>query len=106
MAKYMFMASYTTHGTKGLKKDGGTGRKEQIDKMIRGLGGTLDSLYYAFGDHDVFGIVDLPDHETATAVSLTVNATGAVQVKTVVLLTPEQVDEAARKSVSYRPPGE
>ncbi len=106
MAKYMFMASYTIHGTKGIKKDGGTDRKEQVDKMIRGLGGTLEMFYFAFGDYDVFGIVDLPDHATAAAVSLTVNATGAVQVKTVVLLTPEELDQAAKKAVSYRPPGE
>ncbi len=106
MAKYMFMASYTIHGTKDIRKDGGTDRKEQVDKMIRGLGGTLEMFYFAFGDYDVFGIVDLPDHATAAAVSLTVNATGAVQVKTVVLLTPEELDQAAKKAVSYRPPGE
>ncbi len=29
----------------------------------------------------------------------------AVSVKTVVLLTPEEVDEAAKKTVAYRPPG-
>ena len=33
------------------------------------------------------------------------NAAGGATVKTTVLLTPEQVDEAANRAVSYRPPG-
>lgn len=105
MAKYLFMASYTAHGTKGVVKDGGSSRRDQVDRMIRGLGGTLETFYFAFGDADVYGIVDLPDHASAAAVSMTINATGAVQVKTVILMSPEEIDEAAKKAVEYRPPG-
>ncbi len=50
-------------------------------------------------------ILDLPDDEAAAAVSLIVNAAGGAEVKTTVLLTPEQMDEAANRAVSYRPPG-
>ena len=50
-------------------------------------------------------VVDLPDNQSATAVALTVNATGAVTLKTTVLLTAEDVDAAAKQSVDYRPPG-
>jgi hypothetical protein len=49
--------------------------------------------------------VDVPDNETAAAVALAVNASDAIAVKTVVLLTPEEVDAAAERSVAYRPPG-
>ncbi len=104
MAKYLFMASYTAHGTKGVMKDGGSRRRDQVDRMIRGLGGTLETFYYAFGDADVYGIVDLPDHASAAAVSMTVNATGAIHVKTVILMSPEEIDAAAKKSVEFRPP--
>jgi hypothetical protein len=51
----------------------------------------------------VFG--ELPDIESATAVALTVNQSGLASVTTVALLTPEQVDEASKASVEYRPPG-
>lgn len=44
-------------------------------------------------------------HRLAAAVSLTVNASGVVSLQTVELLTPEQVDEASKKSVDYRLPG-
>ena len=50
-------------------------------------------------------IVDLPDNESATAVALTVNSAGGAVVRTVVLLTPEEVDAAAQRSVDYQPPG-
>lgn len=105
MSKYLFQASYTAEGAKGLLKEGGTSRSQAIAQLTESLGGKLDAFYYAFGEDDVFAIVDLPDHETAAAVSLTVGASGSVKVRTVVLMTPEEVDAAAKKSVGYRPPG-
>jgi uncharacterized protein with GYD domain len=94
MAKYLLKASYTTDGVKGVLKDGGSGRRA-----------ALESFYFAFGDTDAYVVVDLPDNATATAVSLVVNAAGGAQVTTVPLLTPEEADEATKKSVEYRPPG-
>jgi uncharacterized protein with GYD domain len=73
--------------------------------LTKALGGKVEAFYYALGDDDVYVIADLPDNTTAAAISLAVNAIGAVQLKTVPLLTPEEVDEAAKKSVAYRPPG-
>jgi uncharacterized protein with GYD domain len=105
MPKYLAQASYTVEGLKGLLKDGGSKRREAIEQLSKGLGGTLEAFYYAFGDDDVFVIFDLPENVSATAVSLIVNASGAAKVKMTVLLTPEEVDQATRKSVDYRPPG-
>ena len=50
-------------------------------------------------------IVDLPDSASATAVALTVGASGAVRLKTTVLITPEEVDQAVKKTIQYRAPG-
>jgi uncharacterized protein with GYD domain len=105
MAKYLIKASYTSDGVKGLLKEGGTGRRAAVDQLIGGLGGKVEAFYYALGDDDALVIVDLPDNTAAAAISLAVNAIGAVQIKTVPLLTAEDVDEAAKKSVEYRPPG-
>lgn len=105
MAKYMMKASYTVDGTKGLMKDGGSARRAAVQKTIEGLGGNLECFYYTFGEQDAFAIVDVPDAVTIAAVSLAINATGGARVSTTVLLTPEQIDEAAKKSVSYRAPG-
>jgi uncharacterized protein with GYD domain len=105
MAKYMIKASYTSDGTKGLLKEGGSSRRATVQKMVGGLGGKVEAFYYAFGDADVYVIVDVPDAITAAAVSLAVNASGTVQLSTIPLLTPEDIDAASKKSVAYRPPG-
>jgi uncharacterized protein with GYD domain len=105
MPKYLITASYTAEGLKGLLKDGGTGRRAAVQKALEGLGGKLESIYYTFGDHDVIAIGDLPDNATAAAISLTVSASGSVRTTTTPLLTAEEIDAAAKKSVSYRKPG-
>lgn len=105
MPKYLIEASYTQDGLKGIQSAGGSGRRDAIAKLAESAGGTLDSLYFAFGDSDVYVVVDLPDNESAAAIALTVNASGAVTTRTVVLLTPEEVDAAAKRSVDYQPPG-
>jgi uncharacterized protein with GYD domain len=105
MAKYMLNASYSVEGTKGLIKDGGSARRAAVQKTIEGVGGRLECFYYTLGEPDAFAIVDVPDAVTIAAVSLAINATGGAHVTTTVLLTPEQIDEAAKKTVSYRSPG-
>jgi uncharacterized protein with GYD domain len=75
-----------------------------LEQVVKGLGGTVEAVYYAFGETDVFAIVDLPDHASTAAVSLAVVSNGIARMKTVVLLTPAEMDEAAKKTVGYRPP--
>ena len=105
MTRYMIRASYTAEGVRGLLKDGGSSRQAAVDKMIQGLGGVSENFYYAFGENDVYAVAQLPDNATAAAVSLAITASGAVTSNVVVLLTPEEVDEAAKKTVDYRAPG-
>ena len=105
MGKYLIRANYTQAGLAGLLKEGGSRRKEALAQTIEGAGGTLESLYYAFGERDLYITADLPDEATATAVSLTIGAAGALSVDITVLITPETVDEAAKKNISYRAPG-
>ena len=106
MPKYLIEASYTAEGARGLAKDGGSRRRTVVDEMVKKLGGKLETFYYAFGDADAILIVDLPDAATAAAVSIAIGASGAVGSKTTVLLTAEEIDQAAKKSVGYRAPGQ
>jgi uncharacterized protein with GYD domain len=105
MPKYLFQASYTIRGEEGVRARGGTDRRDAVVDAVKSVGGELECLYFEFGEHDAFSIVDLPDDEAAAAVSLIANAAGGARVKTTVLLTPEQVDEASNRAVEYRPPG-
>jgi uncharacterized protein with GYD domain len=105
MPKYLIEASYTPEGVEGVRSKGGTSRRDAVADTVRSLGGTLESFYFGFGDKDAYVIADLPDNEAAAAIALSVNAAGGASAKTIVLLTPEQLDEAAKRSVDYRPPG-
>jgi len=105
MSKFLIKASYTAEGTKGLLKDGGTKRKKAVEKMLAATGGKLEAFYFAFGDHDVFAIIELPDTVTAAAMTLAINASGLVTNSMTVLLTPAEVDLAAKQTVKYRAPG-
>jgi len=106
MPKYMIQASYVGEGLKGLLNEGGTKRRETVAKAIEAMGGTLESFYYAYGDYDVVGIADMPDNVSSVAFSLMVNASGVINAKTTVLLTPEEIDQATKKTVDFRPPGQ
>lgn len=106
MAKYLLEASYTAEGAKGLAKEGGSSRRKKVEKMIKAVDGRLEAFYYAFGPTDAYLIVDVPDSVTAAALSLAVNQSGAVQLRTHVLLTPEEMDQATKKIVKYKAPGE
>ena len=105
MPKYLFEAAYTIEGVKGVQSAGGSARRDAVTKVAESVGGRMESFHFAFGDRDAYVIVDLPDNESAAAVALTENAAGGATVKTTVLLTPEEVDAAAQRSVDYRPPG-
>ena len=105
MPKYLWQVSYNAEGTKGVLKDGGSKRRAVAEKAIKAVGGKLEAFYFAFGEADVYLIADMPDNVSVAAASMAINASGAVRIKTTVLLTPKEIDKAAKKSVSYQPPG-
>ena len=105
MPKYLLKVSYSAEGTKGLIKEGGSKRRAAAQQLVQSAGGKLEVFYFAFGDCDAYAIADMPDAVSGAAASLAVNATGAVSIKTTMLLTPEEMDAAAKKTISYKPPG-
>ena len=105
MPKYLIKAQYTQEGIAGVKREGGSGRRAAVEKLAESAGGKMESFYFAFGDTDAYVVVDLPDNAAAAGVAMTVGASGAATVNTVPLLTPEEVDAAAKVNVEYRKPG-
>ena len=100
------MFFYVGDGVKGLLKDGGSKRRAVVEKLFKSMGGTIESFYYAFGETDLFVIGDFPDNASVAAAALTAVSTGTVTTKTTVLITPEEIDEAAKKTPVYSPPGQ
>ena len=107
MAKFLVEVKYTLEGIKGVKSEGGTARVAAATASIEELGGKVEAFYFAFGESDVFVIVDAPDNVSAAALGLAVTAGGGAATRTTVLLTAGEMDEAAKKASgsSYRPPG-
>jgi len=105
MPKYLIKTNYTAEGTRGLLRDGGRRRRQAVSAMVEGLGGQVEAFYYALGQEDLYIILEIPSTADMAAVSMAVTASGGARFNTVTLLTPEEVDEASHKAVSYRPPG-
>ena len=105
MPKYLTRTSLTAEGVKGTLKDGGTARRAAIQRLGESLGFRLEAFYYAFGEDDVYAIIDAPDNVVAATGSMTVNAADIGRVQTVVLITPEEMDEVSKKRAEYTPPG-
>jgi uncharacterized protein with GYD domain len=106
MPRYLIAGKYTAEGTQGLLGKGGTARRSAVTEMVEKLGGTVETFDFAFGEDDVFTICDIPDNVTAASIGLTVGASGLVGVRTIVLLTPEEVDAAAQMHPDYHGPGQ
>ena len=105
MPKYLIKASYNADGARGLLKEGGTARRAAVQKLIEAAGGKVESFYFAYGDADAYVVIDIPEAAAGIAVSLAVNASGAVRISTIPLITCEEIDQASKKSVAYRAPG-
>jgi len=105
MTKFLIKASYSPDGAKGVLSTGGTARKQAVEKSINSLGGKMDCFYFAFGDADAYIIAQMPDAISAAALAMNVNGSGLASVSTIMLLDPEDIDNAIKISVDYRGPG-
>jgi uncharacterized protein with GYD domain len=105
MPKYLFEASYYPEGVRGVADEGGTGRRYAIEQLFTAAGGKLEGFYFAFGDTDLYAFGELPNNEAATAIALNVNQVGTTKLRTVALVTAEEMDSAAKTRLNYRPPG-
>jgi uncharacterized protein with GYD domain len=105
MPKFLAKARYNAEGARALMKEGGSSRVAAVTKAAKAIGGKIESFYFAYGGADAFGIVDAPNEAAALALSLAVNASGSVTLEMVPLITPKQMDDAAKVTVKYRAPG-
>jgi uncharacterized protein with GYD domain len=105
MAHYLVQVSYTTEAWAAL-----TANPQDREKAVKGaiekLGGKMERFWFAFGDYDVVGIMEMPDNVGAAAFSVAVAAGGACKaVKTTPLLSVQEGLEAMKKAATcgYKP---
>lgn len=104
MPKYLCQGSYTEHGLKGLLHEGGSKRRAMVDQLVREMGGKLEAFYFGFGSDDFHIVMDLPSNVDMAAVALVAQASGSVKSRIIVLMTPEEVDQAVKRKVDFHPP--
>ena len=105
MSRYMFKVTYSAAGLQGVMNEGAEHRRAFIAKMAAGMGGSLESFDFGFGETDVYAICEMPDDESAAAVAMAVGASGAGSCQTVKLMTAAQVDRARGIQTGYQAPG-
>lgn len=106
MPKYLCQGSYTEQGLKGVLAEGGSKRRAMVEQLVKDMGGRLESFHFGFGGDDFHIVLDLPSNIDMAAVAMVAQASGGVKSRITVLLTPEEVDQAAKKRVNFRAPGQ
>lgn len=105
MPKFLFVASYSFDGLQDLLGEGGSARRADVEQLAERVGGTVESFYFAFGSDDAFVTAEVPDEEAAAAVALAIGASGKANVRTIPLVSPEQIDTAVQRVPTLQPPG-
>lgn len=106
MPKFLWQVTYTSEGARGVLGEGGTARRDAIVSMVESVGGSVESVHFALGGHDLYVIGEVPDDIAAATLELRTIGSGAARSKPILLLTPEQIDEAVHRDTSYRAPGD
>jgi uncharacterized protein with GYD domain len=101
----MIQVSYSTGAWAALVKRP-ENRIEVVRKVVEKLGGTIVGFWFAFGEHDIVGILEMPDNVTAAAFAVAIAAGGACKsVKTTPLISTEDAMSAMKKAgrSGYKP---
>jgi uncharacterized protein with GYD domain len=100
MPHYLTEISYTPQAWEALMKNP-QDRIDIVRKPIEKLGGKMETFYFAFGGHDVVGILEMPDNISAAAIAIAFAGGGACKsVKTTPLMTAAESIEALKKAGS------
>jgi uncharacterized protein with GYD domain len=102
---YLFQASYSAAAWAAMVKRPHD-RVEAVRKSVEKLGGKIEAFWMAFGDHDIIGVLEMPDNVSAAAFAIAVAAGGACHaVKTTPLITIADGVEAMKRAGSsgYKP---
>ena len=105
MPIYLSHATYNATGVQGLIKEGAAKRRATIEAIVQKGGGKLHGFYFALGEYDAIVITEYADRAQGLALSIAVNASGAVRLTQTELLSPEEVDAAIATLPAYRAPG-
>ena len=108
MAHYLIEVGYTPQAWSS-QVDNQPNVLDRITPAIKAAKGKIESIYYAFGEADLVGVIEFPTPEDAAGFALAVTSSGALRsYKTTPLLTVDQgissMKRAAEIRKKYAPP--
>ena len=96
MPYYLFTGRYSTDAIKAMVAKP-QDREAAARKLIEGIGGKLHHLFFAFGDEDVYALIEAPDDRAMAAGAMVVGASGSMSGgKTIKLMTAQEAMEAMK----------
>lgn len=105
MPKFMFIETYTQEGQRTIRESGASARRKLAESLAANVGGTVESMFFAFdGGIKVYIVADLPDVRSAAAIQVAAGGSGDLESATgrlVQLLTPEELDDAVATEVGW-----
>jgi uncharacterized protein with GYD domain len=102
MAHYLIEVGYTPQAWSS-QIDSQPNVVDRIGPSVKAAHGTIESIYYAFGDVDLVGIIDFAAPEDAAAFALAVTSSGALRsFKTTPLLTVAQGIDSMKRAAEVR----
>jgi len=78
MSKYFVQVGYTAEAWAAMSR-GPQRVVERVQASAEALGGSIESLYFCFGDYDLMGVVEFPDSRGVAAWSMAVSSGGDVR---------------------------
>ncbi len=102
--KYIYRAVLTSEGLKDLQKRSATALRGNIVKFTESLGCKQEFWYFDPLNSTAYGGVACPDEMTIATITTTVNAAPYARLTYWSVLTAEQMDQAATRAASSRPP--
>jgi len=95
MPTYIMLSTLTSQGAKTLKLK--PERIKEVDREVERMGGRIISQYAVLGPYDFITILEAPDNETVTRISLEIGARGSVKILTLAATDVDEFIKGLRK---------
>lgn len=97
MARFVILGSFTDQGISKVQDT--VKRAEAAKAMAKKAGAEMIDLHWLLGPFDLLAIVEAPDEQTMTAVSLSLARLGNVRGQTLRAFTADEMDRIVGKLV-------
>ncbi len=95
MATFVVLGNFTDQGVRNAKDT--TKRADAFREMARKAGVTVKDVYWTLGVFDVVAVIEAPDDETATALTLGLGGAGNVRTQTLRAFTQAEMGKIIGK---------